>query len=311
MTLFRCSILLLLLVSMGCFGQSAPSAETLQRVEREVRSYYNVPASVNIVVGPVKASEFPNYDGLTITFDGGEKKQTFEFLLSKDSKTLIRLTKLDLSKDPYAEVMKKMNLQGRPIRGNKDAKVVVVNFDDFECPFCSRVHQTIFPELFKEYGDRIAFIYKDYPLAEIHPWAIHAAVDANCLASQSNDAYWEFADYMHANQAEVNSEKGREEKFAALDRIALQQGQKHNVDAAKLQSCIKAQNEDAVKSSMKEGDALGVDATPTLFINGQEADGALPASEFRKLFDHALEQAGVTPPAHAAVLPAGSSASSK
>jgi protein-disulfide isomerase len=310
-TFFRRLILLFLLVCLGCSAQSAPSAETLQRIEREVRSYYTVPAHVKIVVGPVKASEFPNYDALTITFDGGEKKQTFDFLLSKDNKTLIRLTKLDLSKDPYAEVMKKMNLQGRPIRGNKDAKVVVVNFDDFECPFCSRVHQTIFPELFREYGEKIAFIYKDYPLSEIHPWAIHAAVDANCLAAQNNDAYWEFADYMHGNQGEINAEKGRDEKLAALDRIAMQQGQKHNLDATKLQACIKAQNEDAVKASMKEGDALGVDATPTIFINGQEADGALPASEFRVLFDHALEQAGVTPPTHAAAAPDGSQTPSK
>jgi protein-disulfide isomerase len=299
-TFLRRSIFALLVICLGCSAQSAPSAEVLQRIEREVRSYYTVPAHVKIVVGAMKASEFPNYDALTITFEGADKKQTFDFLLSKDNKTLIRLTKLDLSKDPYAEVMKKMNLEGRPIRGNKDAKVVVVNFDDFECPFCSRVHQTIFPELLKEYGDKVAFIYKDYPLAEIHPWAIHAAVDANCLAAQNADAYWEYADYLHANQGEINSEKGGEAKLAALDRIAMQHGQKHSADATKLQACIKAQNEDAVKASMKEGDALGVDATPTIFVNGQEADGALPASEFRALFDHALEQAGVTPPKHAA-----------
>jgi protein-disulfide isomerase len=58
----------------------------------------------------------------------------------------------------------------------------------------------MFPELLKEYGDRVAFIYKDFPLVEIHPWAVHAAVDANCLAALNNAAYWDFADYIHSNQ---------------------------------------------------------------------------------------------------------------
>ena len=55
------------------------------------------------------------------------------------------MTKLDLSKDPFAEVMKKIDVNGRPTRGNSEAKVVAVNYDDFECPFCSRMHQTLFP----------------------------------------------------------------------------------------------------------------------------------------------------------------------
>lgn len=291
--------LLLLGAVLDGLAQSVP-AELNQRIERQVRSHYTVPAQVKILVGSLQPSEFPNYDALTITFDGGDKKQAIDFLLSKDHKTLIRFTKLDLTKDPYAEVMKKIDIKGRPVRGNKEAKVIVVNYDDFECPYCSRAHQTLFPELLKEYGDRVAFIYKDYPLSEIHPWAVHASVDANCLASQSGDAYWEFADYIHANQSVVNAAKNREAQFAALDRITTEQGQKHNLDSAKLQSCIKAQNEDQVKASIKEGDDAGVSATPTMFINGREVDGALPPSEFRSMFDNALSQAGVAAPSHPA-----------
>jgi protein-disulfide isomerase len=231
--------------------------------------------------------------------EGGEKKQTYDFLVSKDSKTLIRMTKMDLSKDPYADVMSKINLSGRPTRGNKDAKVIIVNYDDFQCPFCSRMHQTLFPKLLEEYGDRVQFVYKDYPLDEIHPWATRAAVDANCLAAQNNDAYWDFADYIHANQREVNSEKGSTAQFAALDRLTTAQGQKHNLDLTKLQACIKAQSTDSVKASVKEGDGVGVTATPTLFVNGQEMDGALPLTELRAAIDMALTQAGVPAPAHA------------
>jgi protein-disulfide isomerase len=262
---------------------------------------------VKVLIGQFRPSDFPNYDAVTITIDGGEKKSTYEFLISKDGKTLARLTKMDLTKDPYAENMKKIDVNGRPSRGNKDAKVVVVNFDDFQCPFCSRMHQTLFPELLKEYGDRVHFVYKDYPLSEIHPWAIHAAVDANCLATQNNDAYWDFADYIHANQRAVSSEKGRDAQFAALDRLTLEQGQKHNLDQTKLQACVKAQNEDAIKASMKEAEGVGVNATPTLFVNGEEMDGALPIGELRAALDSALKQAGVPAPSH----PAGASPSSE
>jgi protein-disulfide isomerase len=296
-TLLRRSILVLVLVCLGCSAQSAPS-DVIQKIERQVRVTYSIPASVKITVGPLRPSDFANYDALTITMEGGEKKQTYDFLLSKDGKTLARVTKLDLTKDPYAEAMKKIDLNGRPTRGNKDAKVVVVNFDDFQCPFCSRMHQTLFPELLKEYGDRVQFVYKDYPLSEIHPWATHAAVDANCLAAQNNDAYWDFADHIHANQREVNSEKGRDAQFAALDRLTTEQGQKHNLDQTKLQSCVKAQNEDTIKASMREAEGVGVTATPTLFVNGQEMDGALPVSEMRAALDRALEQAGVPVPSH-------------
>src|ERR1700751_675435 len=242
-TLLQRSFVFLLLICLGCSAQSAPS-DTTNAIERQVRAYYKLPPEVEVVVGPLKPSEFPNYDAVKLTFNRGTRKDDYDFLLSKDGKTLIRMTKMDLTKDPNAEIMKKMDLKGRPTKGNKDAKVVVVNYDDFQCPFCSRMHQTLFPEIFKEYGDRVLFIYKDYPLAEIHPWATHAAVDANCLAAQNNDAYWDFADYLHANQNVVNSEKSRDGQFGALDRLAMVQGQKHNIDGAKLQSCIKAQKDD-------------------------------------------------------------------
>ena len=167
--------------------------------------------------------------------------------------------------------MKKIDVKARPVRGNKDAKVVAVNFDDFQCPYCSRMHQNLFPGLLKEYGDRVQFIYKDFPLVEIHPWAMHAAVDANCLAAQSNEAYWQYADYLHENQKQIGSEKSHEAQFAALDALALKQGQQQNVDAAKLQACIKAQDQTAVKASIHEGESLGVEATPTMFVNGEKS----------------------------------------
>jgi protein-disulfide isomerase len=296
--MFKRTFFLFLMVCLGCSAQLAP-ADLTQRIERQLRSSYSVPPTVKVTVSGPHPSDFANYDTVTVTFDGDGKKQTYDFLLSKDQKTLIRMTKMDLSKDPYAETMKKIDLAGRPVRGNANAKVVVVNYDDLQCPYCSVVHQTLFPQLLKEYGDRVAFIYKDFPLSEIHPWAMHSAVDADCLAAQSGDAYWDFVDSTHADRQEVNAEKGLANQFALLDRNTLAEGDKFHLDATKLQSCVKDQKDDAIKVSVKEAESLGVSGTPTMFVNGQMIDGARPVEEFRSLFDSALQQAGVPAPAHA------------
>ncbi|HSZ62756.1 MAG TPA: thioredoxin domain-containing protein [Terriglobales bacterium] len=309
----RRAFLVLLLICLGCSAQAPPTTGTTDSsstsapntssnlnkvIERHVRAQYQLPPDVKVTLGPLRASEFPNYDALTVTFSSSTKKQEFEFLLAHDHKTLLRMTKLDLGVDPYAEVMKKIDVSGRPTRGNKDAKVTVVNYDDFECPFCARMHATLFPGLFKEYGDRVLFIYKDFPLEEIHPWAVHAAVDANCLAAQNNDAYWDYADYLHSNQNIVRDAKGGDEQNGVLDKLATSQGQKHNLDVPKLQACVKLQDERQVRASIHEADTLGVEATPTMYVNGQKLDGAVPEDELRLALDQALKDAGVAPPEH-------------
>jgi len=307
-TLIRRSLFILLLICLGCVAQSAPP-DVAQKIEHQVRAFYTIPAGVKVVVGAITPSnEMPGYDAVSVNIEGGDGKQKdYKFLLSKDRATMLRVTKFDLTKDPFAELMSKIDITGRPSRGPKSAKVLVVNFDDFECPFCSRMHQTLFPEIFKEYGDRVDFVYKDYPLTEIHPWADHAAVDANCLAAQNDDAYWDFADYIHTNKREVDAEKTPVARFDAIDKMAMLQGQKHNVDAGKLQACVKAQNDDAVKASMKEAEGLGVNATPTLFINGRKIDGAVPVDEVRAALDSALKDAGQPVPQHPPSAPAPSS----
>jgi protein-disulfide isomerase len=290
----------ILLVCLGCQAQSTPSepGDVMRALERQVRVMFSVPPAVKVTMGALRPSEFSGYDALTITFDDPGNKREFEFLLARDHQTLLRVVHVDLNKDPYAELMKNIDVTGRPTRGAKDAKVVAINYDDFECPFCARMHAALFPTLLKEYGDRVLFIYKDYPLEDIHPWAVHAAVNANCLAAQSADAYWDFSDYVHGNQKEINSVKGSGSQNAALDKLAAVQGKNHNLDATKLQACIKAQDEKAVRASQKEGEKLGVSATPEMFVNGRKVDGVLPIADLRAVLDNVLRDAGVDPPEH-------------
>jgi len=156
----------------------------------------------------------------------------------------------------------------------------------------------------------VKVVYKDYPLTSIHPWAMHAAVNANCLASQNNDAYWEFADYAHANQKAINGEKRDiKEEYEKLDQVTQEIGKKHSIDIAKLNACVKKQDEAPVRASMAEGDKLGVDATPTLFVNGERLFGAVPEAELRSVIDRALKDAGQTPPSSPVPAAANSSPS--
>ena len=294
---FRLLTILSLLLTVGCSAQSTKTDENNaalnRRIEQKVRMTFNLPTSIDVTVGQRGPSEIPGYDKIPVTLSSDKRKSTHDFLISKDNTAIIEWEKLDISKD----VMDSIAITGRPERGNKDAKVTIVNYDDFECPFCSRMHQTLFPDLMKTYGNQVRVVYKDYPLVEIHPWAMHAAVDANCLAAQSNDAYWEFADYDHANQKAINGEKRDvTEEDERLDQITLDLGKKHNVNVDQLQACVKKQDETAVRASMAEGDKLGVDATPTMFVNGERLSGVQTDSMMRAVIDRALKDAGQTPP---------------
>jgi len=308
----RTALMVLLLSVASCSGAPARAgggdkSELERRLERQIRAQFSIPPNIGIVFGERKASEFDGYDTLQMTLINGERKTPHEFLLSKDGKTLVRMAKFDVSTDPWAEAMKKIDLKGRPVRGNKDAKVTVAIYDDFQCPFCARMSATLFPGILKDYAGSVRFIYKDYPLGN-HPWAMRAAVNANCLAEQNNEAYWDFADWVHANQRVISETKAAAGSDLpgwqpGLDRLTADFGAKHKLDPARLQACVAAQNEEPVKASMEEGNSLGVNATPTLFINGQKVEGAIPAPDLRAMLDAALREAGEPVPARAAAAP--------
>jgi protein-disulfide isomerase len=288
------SILLCLAVIPGCKAQNAGAARALdqevtRRIRTEIRSRYNVPPQVDISIGAPGPADVPGYDKVVVTFSGSGHSTSHDFLISKDRKTLAHLETMDITKD----LMSKIDVQGRPVRGDASAKVVIVNYDDFQCPFCSRMHQALFPGLFKAYGDKVKIIYKDYPLVEIHPWAMHAAVDANCLGEQNGAAYWDFADYVHGNQKLIAG-RSQQEAFTNLDNAAGDQATKYHLDMTKVQACIKKQDDTAVRASMAEGDKLGVDSTPTLFVNGERLSGAVPEEQMRAIIDRALAEAGQT-----------------
>lgn len=292
--LFGC---LLVFLAAGCKAQDTPlSPKVDRRIEILVRSQLNVPQDWMVDVGARSKSDISGFDTVPITFTSSAdptKKQTLTFLLSKDSNTLARLSKWDISKDPAESIP----IDSRPVRGNPQAKVTIINFDDLECPYCARMHAQLFPDTIDRYKDKIRIVYKDYPLIEIHPWALRAAVNANCLSAQSPNAYWNYVDYLHTHGDDISGPQRDSAKSAAmLDKLARDEGQRSKLDGAKLDACLTKQDDSAVRASLKEGDTLGVDGTPTLFINGERLSGALPESQVWLAIDRALKAEGITPP---------------
>jgi protein-disulfide isomerase len=290
--------LLTLCLAAGCKAQPAaqptmPEQAVNRRVEVMVRSKLGLPQDIDVTVGERKPSQIPGYDALPIRLSHGTNSTVIDFLISTDGKTLARLETFDLAKDPAFSI----DVTGRPVRGNPEAKVTIINFDDLECPYCAQMHQTLFPATMERYKGKVRFIYKDNPLTEIHPWAMHASVDADCLAAQSGNVYWSYVDYIHSHGQEISgTDRNPAKSFAALDSIARQQGKDGKLDQASLDACLAKQDETQVLASSKEAESMGVEGAPALFIDGERIFGALPEAQVWMAIDRALRAEGVEPP---------------
>jgi len=294
----------LALAAVGCHAQTPAqsstqasgklSPELTRRVEVLIRSRSNVPPEYDIQIGPRSKSDVAGFDEISVNFIAdGKSSKSVPFLLSTDGKTLAQFSKYDISKDPKQLV----SGTGRPARGGPvDAPVLIVGFDDLECPFCAKMHAELFPALMERYKNQIHIVYRDFPLDQ-HPWAMRAAVDTNCVGAQSATGYWNLVDYIHAHAGELGGdEKSLSKANTTLDTLARDEGRRQNVTAESLDACIVKQDETAIKASVKEGEALGVEATPVLFINGEKVEGAQPLANLYRMIDNALIASGQTPP---------------
>jgi protein-disulfide isomerase len=284
----------LIALAAGCRAQVPPNAAANRRIEVLVRSQFNVPSDYDVILGGKTKSDISGYDNLPITFSHNGKQTTVPFLISTDGNTLARLEKFDISRDPQDA----LSIARRPIRGNPAAKVTIVNFDDLECPYCARMHEELFPGTLDRYQGQVRFVYKDFPLVEIHPWAMHAAVDANCLAEQSGPAYWTFVDYVHSHGHEISGGGQDPAKaFLTLDQTAQDLGKREHVDDVKLNACLQKQDESTVRASMREGEKLGIEGTPQVFVEGERLTaGAVSTEMVWDAIDRALRAVGERPP---------------
>ena len=211
-------------------------------------------------------------------------KADLEVLKSQMGQVLRMVSQRPQANAPVAPV--RVNVAGAPVLGRADAPVTLVEFSDYQCPFCQRFFATTLPALKKEYVEtgKLRYVFLDFPLDQLHPQARRVAEAAHCAAEQGK--YWDMHAVLFQNQRGLATMKLAEHAQAA------------GVDATKLDQCVTSgRHASRVARSIADGAAVGVQATPTFvvgrtksgdLVEGAPLRGAQPVETFRRLIEQAL-----------------------
>jgi protein-disulfide isomerase len=256
--------------------------------EDQLVKYYrkknNVPPALKVAVQGVKDST--NFKGSkegTIVIGEGAAAKSQSFVASADLKFVVFGDITDTSIDPAKAVMSKMNLKDEPFKGPKDAKVVLVEYSDFQCPFCKRGYDTVEQQILKNYDGKVKFYFRHYPLP-FHPWAQPAAIATECAKMQKPEAYWTLYQSYFEHQQDVNPGNVKDKAAEYLKDA--------KIDMAKFNDCFDNKKSlDKVTAQQTEGAGLGVTGTPAFFVNGRMLVGAQPFEKFKDVIDDELASA--------------------
>lgn len=166
-----------------------------------------------------------------------------------------------------------------PVKGDPNAPVTIIEFSDFECPFCARHFQTVYPEIVKQYVDtgKVKYVFRDFPLG-FHQSAIPAAVAANCARDQGDDkTYFSYHDKLFVDQKALTRD--------TFVKYAKELG----LDTTAFTTCLDSgKYDEEIQNDVKDGAKYGISGTPAFFINGWFIKGAFPFEAFQQLIEQEL-----------------------
>jgi len=245
-------------------SQSTKPGSPESRVEAYLRNLYAWGPDFDVKVGPSKPSPISDLLELPVTVSMGGQSDTATVYVSKTGNFLLRGELADMSADPFADTKSKLHIGNSPSMGPADAKVTLIEFADFECPSCRQL-DLVLRELLPQHPE-VRLVFKHYPLTDIHPWAMTAAIASQCVYQQNPAAFWKFHDAVFDAQDVISPEN----VWDKLLDIVTQEGL--NVDAYK--ACLTSPDAtNQVKQTIQEGHALKVTATPTTFVNARRVVG--------------------------------------
>lgn len=236
----------------------------LTKAEAYLRVLFAWGPDYQIKLGPAKPAQIPDLDEVPVQVNHEGHSETGTIYVTKDGRYMFRGEIRDLAVDPFAENRAKLKLADSPSIGPADAKVTVVEFSDFECPHCREMYSIL--KIVEPEFPQVRFMYKNFPLTEIHPWAMTAAIAARCVFQSSPAAFWKVHNQLFDNQDIITADNAWDE----VTDFATSAG----VSADALHTCMAApEAKGKVEADLAEGKALGVESTPTLFINGRPIIG--------------------------------------
>ena len=229
-----------------------------------VRTVEMWPKDLELKVSDPKPSSYlPGFQEFTVgaIYQGNEVLQR-QYYSTADGKRIIQGNVFMLDKHPFQRNIDKLKTDLMPSFGTPGAPVTLVVFSDFQCPFCREEAKTIREQLPKEFANDVRIYYKEFPLTSIHNWAMKSAVAGRCVFRANPEAFWDYHDWIFDKQAEINPEN-------ITSKVIEWAGAK-GIDTLALTRCMEMNaTEPEVRKNMAEGMSLGVDRTPTMFLNGR------------------------------------------
>jgi protein-disulfide isomerase len=257
------------------------------KVESYLRYAEGFSSPVKIQIDDPVASSIHGYYRLSVHLSMGDTKQDKIYFLSSDGKQILTGPIWELSENPFRDTAEQLPTKG-PSFGPPTAKITLIVFSDFECPYCREFARTIRETLPQKYPKDVRVIFEDFPLESLHPWAVAAAEAGRCLEDQSPDSFWPYHDWIFQHQGEVNP--------GNLKEKVLGFAKEHKVDEKKLTACLDTHvTKGKVEESLKRGRMLGIQQTPTFYLNGRVVSGALPWTSLETLIQMELNRPGFIP----------------
>ena len=171
-----------------------------------------------------------------------------------------------MTKDPLAETRAQIQTNDAPSVGDKNAPVTLVEYSDFECPVCKKLHDVLRGVL-PNYPGKVRLVFKDFPLEQLHPWARTAAIAGRCAYQQDPKAFWKIYDLIYDNQEIISAANA----WTKLSDYAAQSG----LNGETFKTCMASPEPGAaIEASRANGQVLEVNSTPTVFVNGRRMVGA-------------------------------------